>query len=60
MILHASAFCLFVISVGVFTFYYAKYLIIQTRRAADEFLFAEILMLILSFFSQILLCVIFV
>ena len=61
MILHASAFSLFAVSVAVYTGFYVNNLCNETsQKALDDMLKSAIALNILSFFAQCLLIVIFV
>jgi hypothetical protein len=59
MVLHASAFTLFAFSIAIFTCFYANYLFKMSKFASTAFFVSEIVMYVLSFFSQLLLCLIF-
>jgi hypothetical protein len=44
MVLHATAFTLFALSIAIFTGFYANYLIDETTKSQAPFLVAEIVM----------------
>ena len=59
MCLHASSFGLYTLSLAVFTVFQARYLFDPSKEAAKASQLSQIAMFIFSFFSQCLLCVIF-
>ena len=59
MLIHASAFGIFAISVAVYTVFNAIYIFHITPKTMNDSEIACIAMNFLSFFAQLLLCVIF-